>query len=62
MYMNHACQLKSRCAIYNSHSVNIFAGATRGTDEQPHAEKAHQDKAQAVLYQQISKQELATAQ
>ncbi|CAK0760866.1 hypothetical protein CVIRNUC_002807 [Coccomyxa viridis] len=39
----------------------IKAGATRGTDEQPHAEEAHQDKAQAASYQQPSKQELATA-
>ena len=50
-----------RCTIFNSHSINISAGATRGTDEQPHAEKAHQDTAQAASYQQPSKQELATA-
>ena len=59
--MNHACQLKERCFLLNSHGVNSFAGATRGTDEQPHAEKAQQNKAQAALYEQTSKQELTTA-
>ena len=45
----------------NIQGSDVSAGATRGTDEQPHAEKAHQDKAQAALCQQTSKQELAVA-